>query len=109
TDTTGKFSVSAELVGTDGGKAVLRRSDGKEVKVPVDKLCDADKAFINAHGEKPPVSGSGAADNAIADIATRFYGDLRTTDRAVARQSLTKKAESLISGGGKSPLLGLPQ
>src|SRR6267154_2399320 len=77
-DATGKFSVSAELVEVQGGKAVLRRSDGKEIKVPVERLCDADQAFIKTHDGNRLLPSATDADKAIADVAARFYGDLRT-------------------------------
>jgi thiol-disulfide isomerase/thioredoxin len=112
TDATGKFNISAELIDVEDGVATLRRSDGKELKVPVDKLCDENRKFIEAqgatHAGSHPTAESKATDSALADIATRFYSDLRTTDRTVAKQSLTKKAESLMSAG-QSPLAGLPQ
>src|SRR6266480_1292182 len=107
-DATGKFSVSAELVEVQGGKAVLRRADGKEIKVPVERLCDVDQAFIKTRDGSRSLPSATEVDKAIADVATRFFGDLRTEERAIARQSLTKKAESLMSGG-HSPLAGLPQ
>jgi thiol-disulfide isomerase/thioredoxin len=44
----------------------------------------------------------------IAQIAERFYSDLRTKERDVARQSLTQQAQALMTAG-KSPLAGLPQ
>ena len=65
--------------------------------------CAADQAFINSHDKDRTLPNEADADKAIADIATRFYGDLRTTERDIARKSLTKKAESLMSGG-RSPL-----
>jgi thiol-disulfide isomerase/thioredoxin len=107
-DATGKFSVSAELVEVQGGKALLRRVDGKEIKVSVERLCDADQAFIKTHDGSRLLPSAADADKAISDVATRFYSDLRTAERAVARQNLTKKAESVMSAG-KSPLAGLPQ
>jgi thiol-disulfide isomerase/thioredoxin len=121
TDTTGKFNVSAALVQVEGGVATLRRSDGQELSVPLEKLSDADRKFIAAQppapipapSDKPADKTSDSAsdkatDTVLAGIATRFYSDLRTTERTVARQSLTKKAESLMSTG-PSPLAGLPQ
>ncbi len=110
TDATGKFKLSAELVEVKDGKAVLLRSDGKTVSVPVTRLSDVDRAFIEAH-DKEQVAvdpGTGSAGSVITDIASRFYGDLRSTERATAKQMLTKVAEALMSSG-KSPLAGLPQ
>ena len=92
TDKTGKFSVSAELVKVEEGKAVLRRADGKQIKVPVDQLSESDKKFLNAHGQSDPAADTGSAGTAIAEIAARFYSDLRNQERTLAKQSLTKKA-----------------
>ena len=109
TDKTGKFKVSAELVEVQDGKALLRRADGKEISVPLERLSDADQQFVKEHGDESLSSEATEANKAIADIAMRFYSDLRTQDRAIAQQSLTKKADSLIRAGGKSPLAILPQ
>jgi thiol-disulfide isomerase/thioredoxin len=107
TDKTGKFSVTAELVGVEDGKAVLRKADGKEISVALDRLSAEDQKYIE---NRPADSESKAApaDDLIAKIAESFYADLRNSEREVARSALTKKAEALISGG-KSPLAGLPQ
>lgn len=107
TDKTGKFSVTAELVGVEDGKAVLRRADGKEISVALDRLSAADQEYIE---DRPAGldSTATAADEMIARIAESFYADLRNKERDVARAALTKKAEALLTGG-QSPLAGLPQ
>jgi thiol-disulfide isomerase/thioredoxin len=107
-DQAGKFSVMAELVGVEGDRAVLRRSDGKEVKVPIKRLSDADQQFIKSQPAERAKPANDAVNEIIAKIAADFYGDLRTEERQVARESLTKKAAALIADG-KSPLAGLPQ
>jgi thiol-disulfide isomerase/thioredoxin len=107
-DQSGKFSVMAEFVRLDGDRAVLRRSDGKEVKVPIERLSDADQAVIKAQTTDGAAPASDAVNEIIAKIAADFYGDLRTEEREVARQNLTTKAAALITDG-KSPLTGLPQ
>ena len=112
-DKTGKFQVDAELIKVEDGKAVLRRSDGKQVKVPVEHLSDSDQAYLKSLDKGDPAAApssgdAGAANPVIADIAARFYSDLRNKERTVAQQSLTKKAMSLLAAG-PSPLGGLPQ
>src|SRR4051812_4770868 len=109
TDKTGKFKVNGELVKVQEGEAVLRRRDGKEIKVPLERLSDADQEFIKAQGDNSFSPEETEANKAIADIAMRFFSDLRSQDRANAQQSLTKKADTLIRAGGKSPLAILPQ
>src|SRR6185436_3767978 len=102
TDKTGKFKVAGELVKVEDGNAFLRRTDGKEIKVPLDRLSDADREFVKEHGEHSSSPESTDANKASADVAMRFYSDLRTQERAIAQQSLTKKADSLIRAAGKS-------
>ena len=110
-DASGKFKLDAELVEVKDGKAVLLSTDGKTLSVPIKRLSEADQAFIQSQ-EKQEKSksdpGAGGANSALADLANRFYADLRSTERATAKQMLTKIAESLMSTG-KSPLSGLPQ
>jgi thiol-disulfide isomerase/thioredoxin len=109
TDKTGKFKISGELVKVQDGNALVRRADGKEIKVPLERLSDADQQFVKEHDDKSSSAEATEANKAVADIAKRFYSDLRTQDRAIAQESLTKKADSLIRAGGKSPLTILPQ
>src|SRR4051812_10615308 len=77
TDKTGKFKTSGELVEVQDGQALLRRADGKEIKVPLERLSDADQQFIKAHGDASSTPGATEATKAVADIATRFFSDLR--------------------------------
>ena len=46
TDTTGKFRVSARLIGIRGEIAVVEKEDGKRVEVPVAKLSQADQEYL---------------------------------------------------------------
>jgi thiol-disulfide isomerase/thioredoxin len=107
-DRSGKFTVMAEFVGVDGDNVVLRRSNGKEFKVPIERISDADQEFVKAQSIGAGDTDAAAVNEIIAKIAADFYADLRTQERQLARQSLTKKAESLITAG-QSPLVGLPQ
>lgn len=45
-DKSGKFSVTAELISHDDDEVVLRRKDGKELNVPLKKLCEEDHDFL---------------------------------------------------------------
>ncbi|MGO9114369.1 MAG: SHD1 domain-containing protein [Thermoguttaceae bacterium] len=49
-DATGTFTVEATLVRSANGKVTLKRTDGKEVTLPVSKLSAEDRAFV----EKQP-------------------------------------------------------
>ncbi|WP_182870505.1 SHD1 domain-containing protein [Rhodopirellula sp. JC639] len=45
-DVTGKFSVTAELLGSDNGEVKLRLKDGKDISVPIERLSAQDRAFL---------------------------------------------------------------
>uniref|UniRef100_A0A7C2P3I6 SLA1 homology domain-containing protein n=1 Tax=Schlesneria paludicola TaxID=360056 RepID=A0A7C2P3I6_9PLAN len=45
-DSSGEFSLEAELVGVDGDTVTLKDEDGKEYEIPVDKLSAADKKYL---------------------------------------------------------------
>lgn len=51
TDSTGQFRVRAVLLAIDDGQVRLRREDGREVFVPIEKLSDADVAYVRGTGE----------------------------------------------------------
>ena len=46
TDRTGKFRIEAEFVGETDGVVTLRKEDGEEIEVPLDKLSAADKRAV---------------------------------------------------------------
>ncbi|QDV76445.1 SHD1 domain-containing protein [Botrimarina mediterranea] len=46
-DATGKFKVAATYQKRDGDAVVLKLSNGKETKVPLAKLSDADRAYVD--------------------------------------------------------------
>ena len=45
-DRAGKFKVTATLVRVDGDRVVLRREDGKEIKVAIEALSDEDQKLV---------------------------------------------------------------
>ena len=61
TDSTGKFSVEAELIEVRDGKAQLRKADGSTLAVPVARLSERDVRYLAAlkmqrDGAKPPTA-----------------------------------------------------
>lgn len=46
TDVTGQFSVEAEFVGAAAGIVALRKDNGSTIKVPIEKLSDPDRQYI---------------------------------------------------------------
>jgi hypothetical protein len=53
TDASGKFKVEAELLGVQEGKVRLKRPNGKEVTIPIDKLSAADREIARMHEAAP--------------------------------------------------------
>lgn len=49
TDSTGKFSVEAELVDVEDGQVRLKKTDGSIITVPLVKLSAVDRAFLRRH------------------------------------------------------------
>ena len=47
-DTTGRFSIDAELIEHDDSQVVLKKPSGEEITVPLSKLSAADRAFIES-------------------------------------------------------------
>ena len=49
---TGSSEIEAVFLATDGMAVTLKTSGGKEVTVPIDKLCEADQAYLAEKGEE---------------------------------------------------------
>lgn len=62
TDTTGRYTIDADLVEVKEGNVVLKKADGELVSVPIDKLSRADRQYLDTlrqagdtGGQRPPV------------------------------------------------------
>ncbi|TWT78506.1 Thiol-disulfide oxidoreductase ResA [Posidoniimonas polymericola] len=108
TDVSGRFAIEAELVDVSDDVVRLRKADGEEVSVPLNRLSKPDREFLT-DGAKAAGGGSGVDDRkAIEASAETFFKDLRTTDRKEAQALLTAEAAK-VAEQGKSPLTGLPK
>jgi WD40 repeat protein len=54
TSADGKFTVEAQLLRADGDAAVLKKKSGREVKVPLDKLREEDRQYVEEHVSPKP-------------------------------------------------------
>ena len=62
TDASGKFKVRASLAGVEDGTVRLRKSDGKTISVPLEKLSEADQQWVAKHAsDAAPAEGPPAA------------------------------------------------
>jgi hypothetical protein len=57
TDKSGQFSVEAEFVKVDGGAVVLKKADGSEISVALDRLSESDQKFVAAQTGPPEPGG----------------------------------------------------
>jgi hypothetical protein len=53
TDNTGTYKIEAVYAGLDDGKVKLKRKDGREVAVPLDRLSEADQKLVEELRKKP--------------------------------------------------------
>lgn len=53
-DKSGKFSIVATLVGVKDGIVTLKKVDGKEISLAVEKLSDADRAYLEKEAANAP-------------------------------------------------------
>jgi len=126
-DSSGKFSVQATLVSVQDGQVVLKTSQGKEIKLPIERLSQDDKDYLNSPDLNPAEESDGESNvkrslNASAnkseklsandatklrELATRFFSDLRNKERSDAQTLLTAPAIDLVKEN-KSALLVLP-
>lgn len=70
-DKSGKFKVQAELIEVLKDKVALKKPDGKRVEIPLDKLSDADRKFVESMEEENPFQDAPAAapENPFQDAA----------------------------------------
>lgn len=63
TDSTGKFSVEAELVEVQGEKVILKKADGSVVTVAIARLSETDQQYVTTHAGRsktaPPHAAGG--------------------------------------------------
>ena len=76
-DESGKFEVRAELLDFDGEKVRLAKEDGKEITVPLSRLCAADRAHVRrvmaerGGDEQSRADRSGEGDDGAAEGENR--------------------------------------
>ena len=73
-DKSGKFSIRAELVESDGTAVKLKREDGQVIKVPVDRLSDEDRKFLESLEKSAFTGAAGTTDAAKAGMAAKGAG-----------------------------------
>lgn len=106
TDSTGEYTFEGTFISTDGKVVTLKSADGRVTEVPLRKLSKADQAYA-AERASSGSSALGDDKEQLAALTKDFFEDLRTTERSVAKESLTKEAQQ-IAAKGDSYLMKLP-
>src|SRR5262245_3445114 len=67
-DVSGKFSVEAELVEVRADKVVLRKADGQESEIPIARLSEADRQYLESLSQAAPATAEPAADRQVGRL-----------------------------------------
>jgi hypothetical protein len=101
----GKFTVDAEFMEVKDGKVILKQQDGKLVRVPLDKLSQADADFVN--DLMPTEMGMGSAPAAKKSLDPAA-GAATGVGKQSGRVGETPcPASSTLPGGTQQPLNAL--
>lgn len=79
TDATGKHKVEAEIESVDRTNVVLKTPSGRLITLPLDKLGEVDRAFVESRADskpKPSVAPAGAPANTPGDMKINATGSL---------------------------------
>jgi hypothetical protein len=90
TDSTGRYTLDAELVAFDGKTAVLQRADHELVAIPVEKLSDKDREYLkSAQSGDPALQAPEEKQAWTLSDGTKLVGrvvDYATADMTVQRR-----------------------
>lgn len=79
TDSTGAFSVEAELVKATARTVTLRKNDGATVSVPFDRLSQADRQFVKEHLAKLGTKQPSSVENIAAALSAKSMAEFVDT------------------------------
>lgn len=88
TDRSGKFKIEAQFGGMEGSNVVLIKEGGKKVQVPLEKLSDRDKGYVEAQG----VSGNDS-ENPFGESSDVETASLKTK-KAILREAKTVRPQT---------------
>jgi len=96
TDSTGKFTVQAKLIGVSDGQVTLEKPGGQKLTLPLDRFSAADRAFL---APRPAASAAGAA------TSTRSAGSASSPAASSASDWLMWRGPNLngVAAAGQSP------
>ncbi len=96
TDSTGRFTIEAELVEVRDGNAHLKKASGQVVAMPVDKLSTADREYLKGLSSGSPAPATVPA-TATEDLIELLSG-AETEGKVTARDETTVSIEVEMNG-----------
>ena len=112
-DTTGKFKVTATFLEKKGNSVILEKEDGKKLTIPIAKLSDADKAFLEGMEAANPFAEMSEEDEAASDSSSENDSDKGSNGNAKPSRKSSRaidwsEAETIEILGGDRWEIPLP-
>ena len=100
TDSTGAYTVQAELVGETAGTVQLRRTDGRIVSLPLERLSAADQAYMRKQrgGSEAPVEPADPLVPSPVSVTIELLSGAKVTGRISARDDQAVMVEADVGG-----------
>ena len=105
TDRTGKFSIEAEFVGLADGRVKLKRADGKAIELPINRLSEADRRYIEQLADAPePAADGPSTDGSSTDGPSTDTRQVLTLQHAgpVHAVAFSPDGKQLLTASGPS-------
>ena len=108
-DASGKFRIQAELIAVHNGKAVLEKTDGSIISVPVEKLSAADQEFLKSQAASAPAPVPNAPMPSSPMPSTAAAGTAANAHAILNKYCYRCHGEDGTSEGGFNFVLNLPK
>lgn len=99
TSSGGNFTIEADFVGFSEGKVSLRKADGKQIEVPLDKLSEADRRWVAAEVRRRRTSEA----ETKTDENSAVEPAAEEPEEELGSQSVELKLVPLKFGRGRKP------
>ena len=108
TDTTGKYKIEGEFIKLTDGQVDVRRDDGKLVRIPLEKLSEADQQYarkaakpadespFSVTGDETQASAKPKAESAGSDIQTVFAEGVGSTKEEALKDAFRAAVRQVV-------------
>ena len=100
TDSTGAYKLEAEFVEEKDGNVRLKRTDGRIVALPVERLSAADQAYVRKQraGTEPPTPKPDLLTPSAIPVTLELLSGAQVTGRITANDAESITIEAVVSG-----------